>query len=218
MTRENRESITELWSEQGVAEIGAWILACNMFGSIRGPWPDDSWKGWCGNEPSYHTPVFVLTHHPRTPLRMAGGTEFRFVTEGIQGALEQATDAAGGRDIRLGGGLSTIRQYLRAALIDELHLAQPSMQRTAASASPTRAPRGRPVADSDVRQSSASSRIVREQAGKPVTFIASESSSVRSLLRSGGPLKCRRRTASGTCMWPSKTRWAGLTITCTSSV
>lgn len=109
--------------EQGFAGIGAWILGRNMFGPVRGPWPDDSWKGWWGDEPPYHTPVFVLTHHPRAPLRMAGGTEFRFVTEGIHAALEQATAAADGRDVRLGGGVSTIRQYLRAGLVDELHLA-----------------------------------------------------------------------------------------------
>ncbi len=108
---------------QGLTGIGAWILGRNMFGPIRGPWPDDGWKGWWGAEPPYHTPVFVLTHHPRAPLRMAGGTEFRFVTEGIHVALQQAREAAGGRDIRLGGGVATIRQYLRAALIDELHLA-----------------------------------------------------------------------------------------------
>jgi dihydrofolate reductase len=110
-------------AEQGLAGIGAWILGRNMFGPIRGPWPDDSWKGWWGDEPPYHTPVFVLTHYPRAPLKMAGGTEFRFVTEGIYAAFEQATAAAGGRDVRLGGGVSTIRQYLDAALIDELHLA-----------------------------------------------------------------------------------------------
>ena len=110
-------------AEQGFAGIGAWILGRNMFGPVRGPWPDESWKGWWGDEPPYHTPVFVLTHHPRAPLRMAGGTEFHFVTEGIHAALEQATAAAGGRDVRLGGGVSTIRQYLRAGLIDELHLA-----------------------------------------------------------------------------------------------
>lgn len=103
--------------------IGAWILGRNMFGPVRGPWPDESWKGWWGDEPPYHTPVFVLTHHPRPPLRMRGGTEFLFVTGGIHAALRQARDAADGRDIRLGGGVSTIRQYLRAALIDELHLA-----------------------------------------------------------------------------------------------
>jgi dihydrofolate reductase len=111
------------FAEQGLAGIGAWILGRNMFGPVRGPWPDDSWKGWWGDEPPYHTPVFVLTHHPRAPLKMAGGTEFRFVTGGIHAALVQATAAAGGRDIRLGGAVSTIRQYLRAALIDELHLA-----------------------------------------------------------------------------------------------
>ena len=109
--------------EQGFEGIGAWILGRNMFGPIRGPWPDDSWKGWWGDEPPYHTPVFVLTNHPRPPLTMRGGTEFRFIAGGIHAALEQATAAAGGRDVRLGGGVSTIRQYLRAALIDELHLA-----------------------------------------------------------------------------------------------
>jgi dihydrofolate reductase len=108
---------------QGFAGIGAWIIGRNMFGPVRGPWPDESWTGWWGDEPPYHVPVFVLTHHPRAPLPMAGGTEFRFVTEGIQAALEQARAAAGGRDVRLGGGVATIRQYLRAALIDELHLA-----------------------------------------------------------------------------------------------
>jgi dihydrofolate reductase len=111
-------------AEEGFMGIGAWILGRNMFGPVRGPWPDDSWKGWWGDEPPYHVPVFVLTHHPRAPLKMAGGTEFRFVTEGIHAALEQARAAAGGRDVRLGGGVSTIRQYLRAALIDELHLVQ----------------------------------------------------------------------------------------------
>jgi len=110
-------------AERGPAGLGAWILGRNMFGPIRGPWPDDSWKGWWGDEPPYHTPVFVLTHHPRAPIRMTGGTEFRFVTEGIHASLEQAVAAAGGRDVRLGGGVSTIRQYLRARLIDELHLA-----------------------------------------------------------------------------------------------
>jgi dihydrofolate reductase len=110
-------------AEQGLAGIGAWILGRNMFGPVRGPWPDDSWKGWWGDEPPYHTPVFVLTHHPRAPIRMTGGTEFRFVTGGIHAALEQATAAAGGLDVRLGGGVATVREYLRAALIDELHLA-----------------------------------------------------------------------------------------------
>jgi dihydrofolate reductase len=110
-------------AEQGFVGIGAWILGRNMFGPVRGAWPDDSWKGWWGDEPPYRVPVFVLTHHLRAPLKMAGGTEFRFVTGGIHDALEQATAAAGGLNVRLGGGVSTIRQYLRAALIDELHLA-----------------------------------------------------------------------------------------------
>jgi len=108
---------------QGFEGFGAWILGRNMFGPVRGPWPDESWRGWWGDEPPYHTPVFVLTHHARAPLTMKGGTEFRFVTDGIESALEQAKAAAGGKDVRLGGGVSTIRQYLRAALIDDLHLA-----------------------------------------------------------------------------------------------
>jgi dihydrofolate reductase len=108
---------------QGFAGLGAWILGRNMFGPVRGPWPDESWKGWWGEEPPYHVPVFVLTHHPRKPLTMAGGTEFHFVTEGIHAALQQATQAAGERDVRLGGGVATIRQYLQAGLIDELHVA-----------------------------------------------------------------------------------------------
>jgi len=110
-------------AEEAFEGIGAWILGRNMFGPVRGPWPDESWKGWWGEEPPYHTPVFVLTHHARAPLRMAGGTEFRFVADGIRAALEQARAAAGGRDVRLGGGVATIRQYLRAGLVDELHLA-----------------------------------------------------------------------------------------------
>jgi len=110
-------------AELGFDNFGAWILGRNMFGPVRGPWPDDSWKGWWGDEPPYHVPTFVLTHHPRAPLQMAGGTTFYFVTDGIHSALEQAKAAAGDRDIRLGGGVSTIRQYLRAGLIDELHLA-----------------------------------------------------------------------------------------------
>ena len=110
-------------AEQGFEGIGAWILGRNMFGPVRGPWPDESWKGWWGEEPPYHCPVFVLTHHARAPLQMKGGTEFRFVTEGIHAALEQAKAAAGGRDVRLGGGVGTVRQYLQARLIDELHLA-----------------------------------------------------------------------------------------------
>lgn len=110
-------------AEQGFEGIGAWILGRNMFGPIRGPWPDEGWKGWWGDEPPYHTPVFVLTHYPRPPLKMAGGTEFHFVTEGIHTAWAEAKAAAGGRDVRLGGGVSTVRQYLRAGLVDELHVA-----------------------------------------------------------------------------------------------
>jgi dihydrofolate reductase len=103
--------------------IGAWILGRNMFGPVRGPWPDESWKGWWGEEPPYHVPVYVLTHHTRAPLAMAGGTTFHFVTGGIEAALAEAKKAAGGRDVRLGGGVATIRQYLGARLVDELHLA-----------------------------------------------------------------------------------------------
>ena len=110
-------------AEQGFSGIGAWILGRNMFGPIRGPWPDETWQGWWGEEPPYHTPVFVLTNHPRAPLRMKGGTEFHFVTEGIHDALQRAVEAAGGRDVRLGGGVSTIRQFMSAGLVDELHLA-----------------------------------------------------------------------------------------------
>ena len=109
-------------AEQGFQGIGAWILGRNMFGPVRGPWPDESWKGWWGDEPPYHTPVFVLTHYPRAPLRMAGGTEFHFITSGIHAALEQARAAARGGDVRVGGGVATIRPYLQAGLIDELHL------------------------------------------------------------------------------------------------
>jgi dihydrofolate reductase len=107
----------------GLTGIGAWIMGRNMFGPIRGPWPDDTWRGWWGEEPPYHTPVFVLTSYPRAPLVMKGGTVFHFVTRGIHAALEQAVAAADGQDVRLGGGVSTIRQYLQAGLVDEMHLA-----------------------------------------------------------------------------------------------
>jgi dihydrofolate reductase len=110
-------------AELGFAGVGAWILGRNMFGPIRGPWLDEEWKGWWGDEPPYHTPVFVLTHHARPALRMAGGTEFHFVTDGIHAALQQARVAASGRDVRLGGGVATVREYLKAGLIDELHFA-----------------------------------------------------------------------------------------------
>jgi dihydrofolate reductase len=111
------------FAARGFTNIGAWILGRNMFGPVRGPWPDDSWKGWWGDTPPYHVPAFVLTHHPRPSLTMNGGTVFHFVTGGIHEALTRATEAANGKDIRLGGGVSTIRQYLAAGLIDELHLA-----------------------------------------------------------------------------------------------
>jgi dihydrofolate reductase len=120
---EGETGIDNDMAAEGFAGIGAWILGRNMFGPIRGPWPDDQWKGWWGDEPPYHVPVFVLTHHARAPLRMAGGTEFHFVTEGIEAALREARAAAGSLDVRLGGGVSTIRQYLQASLVDEMHLA-----------------------------------------------------------------------------------------------
>jgi len=108
---------------RGFANVGAWILGRNMFGPVRGAWPDDSWKGWWGDNPPYHCPVFVLTNHPRKPITMEGGTTFHFFTDGIHAALKRATDAANGKDIRLGGGVATIREYLSAGLIDEMHLA-----------------------------------------------------------------------------------------------
>jgi dihydrofolate reductase len=108
---------------RGFVHVGAWILGRNMFGPVRGPWPDDSWKGWWGAEPPYHVPVFVLSHHPRASIEMEGGTTFHFVTDGIHAALERARAAARGKDVRLGGGVATIRQYLQARLVDEMHLA-----------------------------------------------------------------------------------------------
>jgi len=108
---------------QSFENVGAWILGRNMFGPIRGAWKDDSWKGWWGANPPYHTPVFVLTHHARPALEMEGGTTFRFVTNGIESALEKAKEAANGKDVRIGGGASVIRQYLVAGQIDEMHLA-----------------------------------------------------------------------------------------------
>ena len=114
--------IDDEMAAEGFEGIGAWILGRNMFGPVRGPWPDESWKGWWGDEPPYRVPVFVLTHHARPPIEMKGGTVFRFVTGGIHAALGEARKAAGGRDVRVGGGVSTIRQYLEAGLLDELHL------------------------------------------------------------------------------------------------
>jgi dihydrofolate reductase len=108
---------------QSFENVGAWILGRNMFGPVRGPWKDDSWKGWWGDNPPYHTPVFVLTHHSRSPLAMEGGTTFHFVTDGLESALKQAKEAAQGKEVRIGGGVSVIRQYVIAGLIDEMHLA-----------------------------------------------------------------------------------------------
>ena len=115
--------IDDDFAVRGFHNVGAWIMGRNMFGPVRGPWPDESWKGWWGDNPVYHKPVFVLTNHPRAPLVMEGGTTFHFITEGIHVALERAREAADGQDVRIGGGASTIRQYLQARLIDELHLA-----------------------------------------------------------------------------------------------
>ena len=119
---DGEKGIDNEMAEKGFDNIGAWILGRNMFGPIRGPWPDENWKGWWGDEPSYHAPVFVLTHHPREPIEMKGGTTFHFVTDGIESALEKAKAAAGAKDVRLGGGVATLRQYLRERLIDEMHL------------------------------------------------------------------------------------------------
>jgi dihydrofolate reductase len=117
------KGVDDDFAARGFRRIGAWILGRNMFGPVRGPWPDESWKGWWGANPPYHTPVFVLTHHPRASIVMAGSTTFHFVTDGIEAALARAMEAAGGLDVRLGGGVATIRQYLSAGLVDEMHLA-----------------------------------------------------------------------------------------------
>ncbi|MBS0467227.1 MAG: dihydrofolate reductase [Proteobacteria bacterium] len=120
---EGSTGVDDDFAARGFQNVGAWILGRNMFGPVRGPWPDLSWKGWWGDNPPYHVPVFVLTHFPRPPIDMEGGTTFHFVTDGIHTALQQARDAAQGMDVRIGGGPDVIRQYLRAGLIDELHLA-----------------------------------------------------------------------------------------------
>ncbi|MBL8698228.1 MAG: dihydrofolate reductase family protein [Alphaproteobacteria bacterium] len=111
------------FAARGFRNVGAWILGRNMFGPVRGPWPDESWRGWWGENPVYHVPVFVLTHHARAPLVMQGGTTFHFVTEGTGAALARAREAAKGKDVRVGGGVDVIRQYLRQGLIDEMHIA-----------------------------------------------------------------------------------------------
>ncbi|HWJ76081.1 MAG TPA: dihydrofolate reductase family protein [Kaistia sp.] len=117
------DGVDETYASRSMSGFGAFILGRNMFGPIRGEWPDDAWKGWWGDNPPYHTPTFILTNHPRAPIEMEGGTRFIFVTEGIEAALEQAKEAAGDLDVKIGGGVSTVRQYLQAGLIDELHFA-----------------------------------------------------------------------------------------------
>lgn len=115
--------VDDVFMARGITNIGACIMGRNMFGPMRGAWADDTWKGWWGGNPPFHTPVFVLTHHPRPSITMEGGTTFHFVTDGIQAALKRATEAAKGQDVRLGGGVASIKEYLRAQLIDEIHLA-----------------------------------------------------------------------------------------------
>jgi dihydrofolate reductase len=115
--------VDDRFAARGFENVGAWVLGRNMFGPVRGPWTDESWTGWWGDTPPYHCPVFVLTHHPRKPLEMNGGTVFHFVTDGFESALAKAKEVARGRDVRVGGGVATIRQGLRAGLIDELHIA-----------------------------------------------------------------------------------------------
>jgi dihydrofolate reductase len=119
---EGIRGVDDDFAVRGFENVGAWILGRNMFGPVRGAWPDEAWKGWWGDEPPYHVPVFVLTHHARPPLSMKGGTTFHFVTGDIREALQRAREAAAGADVRIGGGVSTIRQFLRAGLVDEMHL------------------------------------------------------------------------------------------------
>lgn len=119
---EGSDGVDEDYARRAMEGFGAHILGRNMFGPVRGPWPDESWKGWWGEEPPYHCPTFILTHYPRDPIVMKGGTVFHFVTDGIEAALDQARAAAGGLDVKIGGGASTVRQYLEKRLIDEMHL------------------------------------------------------------------------------------------------
>lgn len=116
-------TVDDGYAARGMANVGAWILGRNMFGPVRGSWPDSDWRGWWGDDPPYHCPVFVLTHHPRDSIEMAGGTTFHFVTDGVDAALERGRAAAGDRDVRIGGGVSTLRSYLQARAIDEMHIA-----------------------------------------------------------------------------------------------
>jgi dihydrofolate reductase len=122
-TKGGTEGLDDRFIEEGDDGIGATVMGRNMFGPIRGDWPDETWTGWWGDDPPYHHQVFVLTHHARAPIQMQGGTTFNFVTDGIEAALRRAFDAAQGRDVRLGGGVATVQQYLRAGLVDEMHLA-----------------------------------------------------------------------------------------------
>jgi dihydrofolate reductase len=119
----DESGVDEEFGARGFRDIGAWIMGRNMFGPVRGPWPDQSWKGWWGDTPPFHTPVIVLTHHEHPPVETKGGTTFYFVTDGIEAALKKAVEGANGKDIRLGGGVATVRQYLKAGLVDEIHLA-----------------------------------------------------------------------------------------------
>ena len=121
--KDGTAGVDDDFAARGFRNVGAWILGRNMFGPIRGSWPDMAWKGWWGDNPPYHVPTFILTHHARPSIQMEGGTTFHFVTGGIHEALDRARDAAGGKDVRIGGGPSTIQQYLRAGLVDELHIA-----------------------------------------------------------------------------------------------
>lgn len=120
---EGTTGIDDSFAAKSFENLGAWVMGRNMFGPIRGPWPNDEWKGWWGDTPPYHVPVFVLTHYAREPLVMDGGTTFYFVTDGVESAIAQAKKAAGDKDVRIGGGVNTIRQALQAGLVDELHLA-----------------------------------------------------------------------------------------------
>ncbi len=120
---EGTTGLDDAFAERSMSHLGAWILGRNMFGPVRGPWPDDTWRGWWGEEPPYHVPVFVLTHHPRASFSMQGGTTFHFVTGGPEEAMRRAREIAGNKDVRVGGGVATVRHYLRSRAIDEMHLA-----------------------------------------------------------------------------------------------
>ncbi len=122
-TVEGTRGIDNSFEAQGLENVGAWIMGRNMFSPLRGPWPNEDWKGWWGDNPPYHVPVFVLTHYPRPSIEMEGGTTFHFISDGLESALHKARQAAKGKDVRIGGGVATIRQYLSAGLIDEMHLA-----------------------------------------------------------------------------------------------